>query len=75
LVATDFIAEVAMGAGVGASMATGVGVVACTVATVVIFFATALEAADLVAGAGEFVILDFVFFDALMWFCRSVEPP
>ena len=66
LAVTDFIAGIMAGAGVGASIATGVGVVACTVAAVVVFFATALDAADLVAGAGEFVVLDFVFLDALM---------
>jgi hypothetical protein len=47
-------------------MATGVGVVACTVAAVVFFFATVFDAADFVAGAGELVDFDVFFLDALM---------
>ena len=74
-VATDLTAGATTGAGVGASMATGVGVVACTVAAGVVFFATALDAVDLVAGAGEFVVLDFVFFDALMCLLSECRTP
>jgi hypothetical protein len=60
---------------VGASMATGAGVVVWTVTAGVDFFATLLDAVDFVAGVGEFDDLDVLFLDALIRCDRSVFNP
>src|SRR5687768_8260614 len=73
LLATDFTAGAAT-ASVGASIATGVGVVACTVAAD-FAGATFLDAADLVAGVSELVDFDGFFFGALMYVETEVFYP